>query len=374
MSASLVASAQTEQWLQYTVNREGQSYHYIVATTNRPPNLVLPTLSNSVPYFARWITPMDTNGGRWVCFDSTRKNGPYDRVFFDSNGNGRLDDKPAIKASRTESSYTYFDPVRLTFKGEDGPITYHLLFRFYKYDNNTPQVLVQSGGTYEGVVDLGGKKQKITLVDGNVNGTFNDRLPNAQNDCDRVAIEATNTTPMQSLGRYLEIAGEFYDVEVARDGAYIKLKKNPNVVLGKMHVPETISELTAVGENGLFVRKPVKGEFSLPIGQYKIEDWEIKRKDDKGAVWTLSGYRLNDKSKFEIKADKPGAMELGEPIRAVVSYVEAINKEISFNLSFTGLYGETMQFMKGNERPRGPKLTLVSPDGSIRMSNTFEFG
>ncbi len=33
---------------------------------------------------------------------------------------------------------------------------------------------VQSGGYYEGMVDLGGKKKRIELVDGNVNGTFND--------------------------------------------------------------------------------------------------------------------------------------------------------------------------------------------------------
>ena len=30
--------------------------------------------------------------------------------------------------------------------------------------------------------------------------------------------------------------------------------------------------------------------------------------------------------------------------------------------------------MKGNQRPKGPRLTLTSLDGTYRYTNTFEFG
>jgi hypothetical protein len=49
-------------------------------------------------------------------------------------------------------------------------------------------------------------------------------------------------------------------------------------------------------------------------------------------------------------------------------------RQLTFNLRFEGHYGETLQIMKGNERPRGPRLTLTSLDGTYRYTNTFEFG
>ena len=51
-----------------------------------------------------------------------------------------------------------------------------------------------------------------------------------------------------------------------------------------------------------------------------------------------------------------------------------VTKQLMFSLRFQGRYGETLQIMKGNQRPRGPRLTLTSLDGTYRYTNTFEFG
>src|SRR5208282_1409091 len=91
------AFAQNEQWLEYHTGTESRAYHSLQLTTNPPPGVALPPL-NGRPYFARWLTPMDPAGGRWLCFDRSRKSGPYDRLFIDSNGSGRLDDKAAVTA------------------------------------------------------------------------------------------------------------------------------------------------------------------------------------------------------------------------------------------------------------------------------------
>ena len=75
-------------------------------------------------------TPLDP-AGRWLCLDRTKKSGLYDRVYFDTTGNGRLDDKTPVGTSRTATNTApTFEPVRVVFKGEDGPITYHLVLRF----------------------------------------------------------------------------------------------------------------------------------------------------------------------------------------------------------------------------------------------------
>ena len=378
MALATSALAQKEQWLDYHVSTEGRGYRYLDLTTNPPPNVKLPKL-NGQPYFAHWTTPLDP-AGRWLCLDRTRKSGLCDRVYFDSTGNGRLDDKTPTSTSHSDQYSAYFEPVRAVFKGEDGPITYHLVLRFMQYGEGQVNLLASSGGYYAGKVDIGGKKRRVELIDGNVNGTFNDREAD-MNDCDCVTVEG-DKVGQRYLGKLLEVDGEFYQIEIARDGAFIKLQKAENVTLGPVRVPETISEFVAFGENGHFVRKPVRGAFTLPVGSYRIQAWQIDRKDDKGAAWQLSAYNFNDSARFDVAATKPVSLEVGEPMRAVMEAqepssrlgIQTLRKELSFSLRFQGHYGETLQIMKGNQRPRGPRLTLTSLDGTYRYTNTFEFG
>jgi hypothetical protein len=364
------AWAQSEQWLQYHTSNDPRAYHSIQLTTNPPPGVVLPKV-NAPPFFARWETPMDPAGGRWMCFDRTRKSGPYDRLFIDNTGNGRLDDKTPVSA-RLDSNEALFPATPLVFKGEDGPITYHLIFRFYQYENNPAQLLVASGGWYEGTVNFGGVKKHIELLDANVNGTFNDMAADPYAS-DRVQMDGDNAGE-RFLGKLLEVDGKFFNIDVARDGAFIKVQKAENVALGPVRVPENISEFIAFGANGYFVRSSTNGEFTLPTGKYRMVRWTINRKDDKGAAWTLSGYSFPDTANFEVAAGKTAVLDIGEPVQAVLKANEQTNRQITFSLNFVGHQKESIQMLRGNQRPAGPKLTLVNADGSVCGTATFEFG
>ena len=318
-------SRQSEQWLEYHTGTEGRAYHQMELTTNPPPGIALPKL-NASPYFARWLTPMDPAGGRWLCFDRTRKSGPYDRLFIDSNGNGRLDDKTPVQA-RLDSYSAFFPPAPVVFKGEDGPITYHLMFRFYQYENSARAIAgSRPAAGMKAMVNFDGVKKRIQLIDGNVNGTFNDLAPNPY-DSDRVQVDGDKIGE-RFLGRMLEVDGKFFRIEVARDGAFVKVQKAENVTLGRVRVPENISEFAAFGENGHFVRKPANGEFTLPAGNYRIFRWTINRKDEKGVPWTLSGYSFPDTAAFEVAADKTDALEIGEPVQAVLKADPQPNRQI----------------------------------------------
>ena len=364
------ALAQPEQWLEYHTGSQGSSYHQVTLTTNAPPGVALPKL-NAKPWFARWLTPMDPSGGRWLCLDRSRKSGPYDRLYIDSNGNGRLDDKTPLQA-RIESYTANFPPARLVFKGEDGPITYHLVFEFYQYEMNAAQLLASAGGWYEGVVNFDGVKKRLHLIDGNVNGTFNDIAPDPY-ESDRVQIEGDKTGE-RYLGRMLEVDGKFFRIEVARDGAFVKVQKVENATLGQVSVPTNISEFVAFGENGHFVRQPVNGQFTLPAGHYRIFQWTINRKDEKGAAWTLTGSSFPITASFDVAADKTAALEIGEPVQAVLGATEAANRQINFSLRFEGRQKESIQMLRGGERPAGPKLILANAGGTLVSTNTFEFG
>ena len=368
--AAAAASAQTEQWLEYHTGGDNLSYQSIKLTTNAPPGIALPKL-NATPYFAWWKTPMDPAGGRWVCFDRTRKSGPCDRMFIDSKGDGRLDDKTPVQA-RLDSYNAFFPATPVTFKGEDGPITYHLAMRFYKYDNNPAQLLASSAGWYEGTVKFGGVKKHLQLIDGNVNGTFNDMTESAY-DSDRVEIDGDKAGE-RFLGKLLEVDGRFFRIEAARDGAFVKVQPAENVVLGQVQVATNISEFAAFGENGHFVRQPANGQFTLPAGKYQILNWQINRKDDKGTPWTLSGQSFPKEAGFEVAADKTATVDIGEPIHTVLKFNEQPNRMIRFDLSLLGKQNETIQLLRDGQRPKGPKLMLATASGTLAYTNTFEFG
>jgi hypothetical protein len=246
------------------------------------------------------------------------------------------------------------------------------VFRFYQYENNPAQLLASSAGWYEGVVNFDGAKKRIHLIDGNVNGTFNDIAPDPY-DSDRVQVEGDKTDE-RFLGKMLEVEGKLFRVEAARDGAFVKVQKAENVTPGQVRVPENISEFAAFGENGHFVRKPVNGEFTLPAGSYRIFHWTINRKDAKGAAWTLSGYSFPKTAGFEVAADKPAVLEIGEPVQAVLAATGNTNRQVAFSLRFEGRQKESIEMLRDGQRPGGPKLMLANAAGTLCYTNTFEFG
>ena len=237
-----------------------------------------------------------------------------------------------------------------------------------QYDGDKePRALASSGGFYSGLVDFGGKKKNIELIDANVNATFND-MPF---EADRVQVEGDKVGE-RYIGKLLEVEGAFYSLEIARDGAFIKVQKQENVVLGKVRVPEALTQFVAWGENGQFYRKPLKGELTLPAGSYRAQEWTIDRKDRKGSTWNMSGS-FGDPVTFEVAEGKTAPLEIGEPIHVEIS-TQGTTNVTGFNLSFVGRAGESIQLMMGNQRPPGPKLVLASLDGTYRVTNTFEFG
>jgi len=361
---------QTEQPLQYRTGTANLAYHQIKLTTNPPPGVALPKL-NGPPYFARWLTPLDPTGGRWLCLDRTRSPGPYDRLYIDSNGNGRLDDKTPVPA-RLGSFEASFPPTAVVFKGDNGPSTYHLVFLIYQFDIASAELLASPGGWHEGVVDFDGVKKRIQLIDANVNGTFNDIAPDPY-ESDRVLLEG-DKTPERFLGRMLEVDGKFYRIEVERNGAFVKVQKVENATLGQVRVPDNISEISVYGENGHFVRQPVKGQFTLPAGDYRPFQWTISRKDEKGAAWTMRGYDFPKTSAFDVAAGKTNALEVGEPAQAVLGVSETPGGLDIFSIRFEGRQKEAIEILREGQRPAGPKFSLARADGTPCYSDTFEFG
>ena len=372
------ARAQDQQWLQYHCQREAQRIvgNMGVATprvtTDKPQGVELPRFKSQRQFFTQWSTPMVPSGRLHIALDRTNERGRCDRLFVDSDGNGHLNDEEAVTAYRIEQYYTYFGPVKIVFEGEDGPIVYHLNFRFYDYNEQNRRLYIYSGCWYEGDITVAGTKKHCVLIDQNVNGTFDDKALEAHK-CDRIKIGRKNAPDACYVGNYVDVDGVLYNPEIAQDGAYVVLTKAEDVKFGNIQLPETITEFSAGGENGLFTLKPEKGTASLPVGKYRVNYWAVERKDDQGRQWMLKGGSLSDRGFFEINYAKQSQLSIGEP---AVSSVRVRSKGAGyfFSQELKGRLGEHIELTRNGARPRAPKLRIKSKDGSYDRSFSFEYG
>lgn len=355
------AGAQDEQWLQYHSEREAMQIvgdmtrSNLKLTSEKPQGVELPDFKTEEPFFTSWSTPMVDSGRLWIAVDRSAEKGRWDQLYIDSNVNGHLNDETAIKAYRTERSYTYFGPVKVVFEGEDGPLTYHLNFMF-RESGETRQLYVSPGGWYEGDITVEGAKKYCMLIDYNGNGTFNDKSIN-YGECDRIRIGEKGTRDTGYVGNYIEIDDVLYHTEIARDGAYIMLSKADDVKFGTVRLPDTITEFSAGGENGLFTFKPEKGAGSLPVGKYRVNSWTIERKDEKGKKWELQGRAFSEKGDFEISEGTEVSLEVGEPITG--------NLQVNLNTDT-----DNYEFEKSVRGPLGEYVTLTR--SGQRVSNLWK--
>ena len=363
------AGAQDEQWLQYHSEREA---HRIIGgmsssrtvTSNKPQDVKLPEFKTQQQFFLDWATPMVKSGRLWIALDRTSEQGKWDRLFIDSNGNGHLDDEDAVTAYRTDRNYTYFGPVKIVFEGEDGPISYHLNFRFLDLNEQNRRLYIYSGGWYEGEVTVAGQKKYCMLIDYNVNGTFDDKSLQAR-DSDRIRIGKKGDQNTGFVGNYIEVDNVLYRTEIARDGAFVKLSSADDVKFGNIRVPAAITEFSAGGENGLFTLETENGVARLPAGEYRVDHWEIDRKDEKGKSWTMRGSSFGERGNFAITEEAETALEIGEPVTASLqANLNGTNYE--FSKSVRGSLGEYVSLTSaGQDVSNLWKMAAKNKDGTF---------
>jgi hypothetical protein len=370
------AEAQERQLLEYRSAREAWrtigslSRKYLEVIYKRPQDVELPELESRDPLFYRWPTPMVKAGGLWIALDRSSASEVRDRLFIDSDGDGSLKDETAVIAYKAESRHAYFGPVKVVFEGKDGLIAYHLDFRLCDHDSRLMRV--RPGGWYEGTITVDEKEQHCILIDHNVNGTFDDKSTSAE-DCDRIQIGKDDYKDIRFVGNYLEIEGSLHQLEVARDGAYVKLTAAEDVTFGNIHLPESIAEFAAGGVNGLFIRKPKNGICSMPVGQYCIDHWTTERKDDAGNSWKLQGSRFSESGRFNVSEAEETKLSIGEPVISTLA-VQDRRGQRYFSQNLKGKLKESIYITLNGNRAPAPKLHIKSKDATYDQTFAFKYG
>ncbi len=155
-----VAGAQEEQRFQYRFDKKAleQMGIYIPSqsanvTTDPPEGVALPKFMGK-PAFARWMTPRVEAGFLWLALDQSKKGGRHDRLYIDVDGDGRLAGETPVEASPSEGpelqapvdfEHVQFGPVKVVFKGDDGPVTFHVNVRYDRYGESARLYLGSAG-------------------------------------------------------------------------------------------------------------------------------------------------------------------------------------------------------------------------------------
>jgi len=309
-------------------------------------------------------------------------------LYADVDRTGDLSKATAIAGSRDESS-TLFEPVTLTVS--DGR---KVRVRFLSHSNKSDQPLgclhAVPAGYRTGKVKLGEKVYAVALIDGNLNGLYNDPFvgPYYQDrNMDALAIDRNGDGKFDAfdpdkpspewspLAKGLAADGKFYTVTVAADGSQIEIAaaqpKYGNLALGPHQVT-----VTAFSDFGLF-RIEAKGQPArIPAGRYSTVSGGLVANDGKDD-WRLQlGRDTGPTATFTVNADETLSLPLGPPF-VPSAKVTVSEREVSFDYLLQGRSGEVYNagaILKGSTRLQPPRLEVLDPGGKVIYSAAFEFG
>jgi len=145
------------------------------------------------------------------------------------------------------------------------------------------------------------------------------------------------------------------------------------VKFGNIRLPESVTEFSAGGENGLFTLKPENGIGSLPVGQYHVHDWAVEREDEKGTRWKLQGSGASGKNVFDVTENSEAALLIGEPVVATLDASERKGTH-SFRHALKGRNGETIEMTRNGAQPQAPKVRITSANGVYDRTYSFQYG
>ena len=369
------SGAAAPQWLRYHTHREAErvvgevSTIHVEMLTEAPEGVKLPAFKHREPLFAKWSAPMAKDGFVWMAFDGKRKRGPHDRLIIDANGNGDLSDDETAKAFSAHQYGSQFGPVKVVLPGEDGPVAYHLHANCYSQPNYR-RLYIQPACWYEGDVRIGGKVWRCQLVDYNANGTFDDSSAKAS-QMDRIRLGKGDDFETHFVGKYVQVDGALYEVATARDGAFVSFTPRTDVPMGMVRLTTQVTRFRAAGENGLFAVEPVEGTGRLPAGTYRLDRWELERKDERGAVWKAQGSACPNP--FVVREGKTTELAFGEPLTATVKATKTGTTH-QFSQSLRGSLGESVSLTRNGSRPSAPKLRIANAARDYDKTFTFEYG
>ncbi len=342
----------------------------------------------------------------------------YNRLYFDANGNKDLNDDPVIDGTIEKESHftsTRFPPIDMTIPVDGKALPYSAIPSVMRFEpgfvlrwlssalgggSDTPEFGLQPNCDYTGDFDLEGKRYTVRLEDANANGRFDDRLTiengRFRTESDGVQMRgdhfvvggAGEAGPFvyQCLGNTLVVDASVFDV--AFDFAAGKMTLTPYAGdTAPVKLPGQFETLTLYTDKpkatSIMMYRPAPA-VSLPCGTYRLAQYDLMRKDDKGQTWIVNAVGTSASAELAATKGQETTASFGEPFSATVTskLSRGFFGGTSAELSFTA-YGQGKERI-GEPRPvtgdlsrsdlAAPTFKAAKADGEIVAQVTFRYG
>ncbi|MBC8869113.1 MAG: hypothetical protein H8E44_06830 [Planctomycetes bacterium] len=336
----------------------------------------------------------------------------YTRLYFDSNHNGDLTDDPIIETERKSSSSSYFPRVDVNVDIDGTKTEYSFYMRAYSSSSGYSRAYLYGAAYRQGEITLNGEKKRVVLVDSNSNAQFDDPVSTvtrsdgtvyASSSSDMIFIDpdpskGTMQDVQQPVGKLLNIAGRFYDMELSPAGDKLTLAPS-TVPVGYVSNPNKGVNALVHGDQGVLrFSADDSGKSPLPVGDWKLLSYTIdgtaKAKTEEGSLLDslsaalvqssssartyISARAKKDYTAVSVREGETVDLPFGPPYKPIVKVSgtsgSSGNRAARLSLSFVGTGGEICSgIMVNGSRPKEPEFTITSAEEKVAQGK-FRYG
>jgi hypothetical protein len=250
-----------------------------------------------------------------------------------------------------------------------------------------------------GEITLHGKKYKLSVVDFNSNGRFDDGVtfhPGVGGPTDPVypafgdmllilpettAKPAWPISPLEHEGRQflsklVRIDGRFYEVKISPAGDRLTLTPS-SAAIGYVTNPNVPFSGTIYGDQGVLPIGAEPGKPArLPEGRWKLLSYSIQNAGPR--CWLVAARGTGDCREVTVRGGQTVTLPFGPPYRPVVkaSETEVIHggAPVALWMSLVGSCGEMVWRLEVDRQlPPKPEFTITDPQGETVVKGIGEY-
>jgi hypothetical protein len=304
------------------------------------------------------------------------------KLYADTNCDHSFADEKPLTASGKKGPFLDFGVVTIKDPhAQDGSVRTFSV-QAYAQGNTVHYLYVGPAGYRSGEIKVGDKTYAVAVVDKNLNGRFDDTLPNGGYDL--LALDSDHNgafdlggQEVMPLGKMIRLNGAYLTLKVKADGSAVSVEEADGTLeLGTLDVGSPQVWLSVTSDLGAFRLNASDGTWQLPVGTYQIAGLGLAAKDKEGADWTMQCLRPpQDKRQFEIRKGETTSITLG-PSLVVASDVTPERGGVSVGVTVTGRSGELYLAgaVKAGTQQGPPTVKILDEKGTVLASGAVTYG
>ncbi|TKJ39546.1 MAG: hypothetical protein CEE38_02145 [Planctomycetes bacterium B3_Pla] len=357
-------------------------------TVVRPPELrEAPADAPAEPvYFVLEAGDRDVHGITYRSTDRTKKV----KLYLDTNGDGLFSDEReyvGTRLSQLQTTMTYeFGPV-LTRHGESAPREGAIRAQC----TNGQWLMFHPAFYREGRVVLNGRPHRIAVVDGDLDGKYNQVfVPPAKGvrepGCDAFAIDLDGDSKFHAghpggseimpFSRMVKVNEDYYSIHVTDDGGIIEFRQaKPS--FGELDVGGREVDLRLWSDAAHQRLRGSGSKWRVPAGKYGVVSLELTEKDSAGNLWAFKIDKAGqgELGDFEVRPDEATSLRIGPPFRVKTS-MDRSGPNVLIGFDLEGQAGELYApgAKVNGKTVREPEFKIIDGSGRTVGSGRFKYG